>query len=52
LLAALASGADGFTAWFNSRPVFSFDAEDEDGNTVQGIATADGKSYSGGGEIN
>jgi hypothetical protein len=52
LLSALASGAHGFTAWFNSSPVFSFDAEDEDGNTVQGIATADGKSYSGGGQVN
>jgi hypothetical protein len=52
LLEALASGADGFTAWFTSRPVFSFDAQDEDGNTAQGIATADGKSHSGGREIN
>ena len=52
LLAALATGADGFTAWFNSRPVFSFNAEDEDGNTMQGITTADGRSYCGGGEVN
>ena len=53
LLAALESGAEGFRNWFNTRPTFSFDAQDEEGKTiVQGIACADGKSYSGPGTIN
>ena len=52
LLAALASGAEGFTKWFGNRVAFSFDVNDDEGNTAQGVRTADGKVHIGSSDVN
>jgi hypothetical protein len=53
LLAALASGAEEFTKWFNSRSAFTYELKDEDGEQVsQGVTTVDGKTHVGPRSVN
>ncbi len=54
LLAALASGAEGFTNWFNGQITYSFEAKDKKTDHVisQGVVTVGGKTHTGTDSVN